>query len=186
MGWRSGVALATVMLAAAGTHALVQSPTYGLGRTPTAEEIRAQDISIRPDGKGLPPGRGTAKEGAAVYKQKCAACHGPDGRGGAARRLVSPKGEELKREGRTLANYWPFATLVYDFINRAMPFRQNGTLKPDEVYALTAYLLYRSDIIREDEALDMTSLPKVQMPNREAFDAPPLADWKVGGPRPFK
>ena len=184
MGWRSLLAL--LMVLAASAQALAQSPTYGLGRTPTAEEVRARDISIPPTGEGLPPGRGTVAEGATIYARKCAACHGSEGQGAGAGRLVSPKGSEPTREGRTLANYWPFATTVWDFINRAMPFRQGGSLKPDEVYAVTAYLLHKSDIINEGDVLDAQSLPKVQMPNRKAFDAPPLADWKLGGPRPFK
>ena len=183
MGWRNPVVL--VMAAAANVGTLAQGPVYNLGRTPSAEEVRAWDINVRPDGRGLPPGSGTAKEGAAIYARKCAACHGPSGVEGKAARLVAEKGPLNSRGGRTLGNYWPFATTVWDYINRAMPFRQGGSLKSDEVYALTAFLLYKNDIIQESTALDAQSLPKVQMPNRRAFTPPPLADWKPGKPRPF-
>ncbi len=173
-----------LMLVGAGS-ALAQSPTYGVGRTPSAEEIRAWDISISPTGEELPPGRGTAKEGELVYQQKgCVACHGPTGTGGPAPTL-------LKREAGPDADPWelgrilpirsPYATTVWDYINRGMPLTQEGTLTADEVYALTAFLLYKNDVIPEDEVLDAQSLPKVEMPNREGFA--PLPDWKPGTPR---
>ena len=164
-----------------GDSALAQSLTYGVGRTPSAEEIRAWDISISPTGEELPPGRGTAKEGALVYRRQCAGCHGATGTGGSAPRLV-------KREagpnvdpwdlGRILPIRSPYATTVWDYINRGMPLNREGTLTADEVYALTAYLLYINDVIPEDEVLDAQSLPKVEMPNRDAFA--PLPDWKPG------
>ena len=168
-----------------GGTALAQSPTYGVGRTPTAEEIRAWDISISPTGEELPPGRGTAEEGALVYQQKaCAACHGATGTDGIAPRLV-------KREAGPDADPWdlgrilpiraPYATVVWDYINRGMPLNAEGTLTADEVYALTAYLLYLNDVISEDEVLDAKSLPKIEMPNRDAFA--PIPDWKPGRPR---
>ena len=168
-----------------GGSALAQSPTYGVGSTPSAEEIRAWDISISPTGKELPPGRGTAKEGALVYRQKgCAACHGATGAGGLAPTLLKAKAEpnvDPWTLGRVLPIRSPYATTVWDYINRAMPLNGEGTLTADEVYALTAFLLYRNDVIPEDEVLDAQSLPKVKMPNREGFA--PLPDWKPGMPR---
>ena len=159
--------------------ALAQSPTYGVGRTPTAEEIRALDISIGPTGEELPPGRGSAKEGAEVYKQKaCAACHGATGMGGPAPALKSKAGPEVpswQRE-RILPLRSPFATTVWDYINRGMPVGREGTLTPNEVYALTAFLLYINGVIPEDEVLDQQSLPKVKMPIGDDYAS--LPDWK--------
>ena len=168
-----------------GGSALAQSPTYGVGRTPSAEEIRAWDISIGPTGEELPPGRGTAEEGALVYQRTaCAACHGATGTGGLAPRLVKREaGPDVDpwALGRILPIRSPYATTVWDYINRGMPLHQEGTLTADEVYALTAYLLYINDVIPEDEVLDAQSLPKVEMPNRDAWA--PLPDWKPGMPR---
>ena len=165
-----------------GGSAQAQSPTYGVGRTPTAEEIRAWDISISPTGEELPPGRGTAEEGLLVYQRTgCAACHGATGKGGIASRLVKneagPDADPWSL-GRILPIRSPYATTVWDYINRGMPLNQEGTLTADEVYALTAYLLYLNDVISEDEVLDAQSLPKVEMPNRDAFA--PLPDWEPG------
>src|SRR5215510_10351951 len=146
-----------------------QGPTYQLGRTPSAEEIKARDIAISPDGRELPPGRGTAVEGAAIYTQKCAACHGPNATGSALHRGLVPLGN---------------ATTVWDFINRAMPQTRPGSLTPDEVYAVTAYVLYRNDVIKETDVLDATSLPKVRMPNRDNF-LPLQPEWNAKAKRPF-
>jgi cytochrome c len=167
-----------------GVSALAQSSTYGVGRTPSAEEIRAWDISVGPTGEELPPGRGTAKEGAQVYQQKgCAACHGKTGTEGRAPNLkgtADPKADTWER-GRILPIRSPFATTVWDYINRAMPLNREGTLTADEVYALTAFLLYINDVIPEDEIIDAQSLPKVPMPNRDGYTAHP--EWKHGTPR---
>jgi cytochrome c len=156
-----------------GSTVLAQStPRYGIGRTPTPEEIRAWDISIGPTGEELPPGRGSAKEGAQVYvKRGCAGCHGATGMGGAAPPSKAKAGPETPTwdRGRILPVRSPFATTVWDYINRGMPLNQEGTLTPDEVYALTAYLLYMNGIIKESDVMDAESLPKVQMPNRENF-----------------
>ena len=161
-----------------------QSPTYGVGRTPTAEEVRAWDISIGPTGAELPPGRGTAKEGAQLYAQKgCAGCHGKTGTEGTAPNLVGkadPKTDTWER-GRILPIRAPFATTVWDFINRGMPLGREGTLTADEVYALTAFLLYINDVIPEDETLDAQSLPKVKMPIGDKYAS--LPDWKPRTPR---
>ena len=163
-----------------GSSAFAQSsPTFGVGRTPTAEEIRALDISIGPTGEELPPGRGTAKEGAEVYKQKgCAACHGATGIGGPAPVLKSKAGPEVpiwQRE-RILPLRSPFATTVWDYLNRGMPLGREGTLTADEVYALTAFLLYINGVIPEEEILNEQSLPKVKMPIGDAYAD--LPEWK--------
>ena len=167
-----------------GGAALAQSPTYGVGRTPTADEIRAWDISIGPTGEELPPGRGSAKEGAQLYRAKgCAGCHGATGIGGTGPILKSKAGPdvELWARGRILPLRSPFATTVWDYINRAMPLNREGTLTADEVYALTAFLLYINDVIPEDEILDAKSLPKVKMPIGDKYA--PLPEWKPRTPR---
>ena len=164
--------------------ALAQSQTYGLGRTPTAEEIRAWDISIGPTGEELPPGRGTAKEGAQLYRSKgCAGCHGATGIGGTAPILKSKAGPEtaLWARGRILPLRSPYATTVWDYINRAMPLNREGTLTHDEVYSLTAYLLFINDVIPEDHVLDQQSLPKVEMPIGDKYAE--LPEWKPRTPR---
>ena len=163
--------LVPVMALAAAVTALAQMPTYKLGRTPNAEEIRAWDISVGPAGKELPPGKGTAKEGAPIYAQKCAACHGPTGAEGPADRLVGGKGTiNTPHPVRTIGSFYPFATTIWDHINRGMPrYGGEGTLTANEVYALTALLLYWNGIIQESDLMDAQSLPKVAMPNRNGF-----------------
>ena len=177
------ILLPTIVLLV-GSPASAQSPTYGVGRTPTAEELRRMDISINAEGDELPPGRGTAKEGAVVFEQKaCVACHGPAGLGGMAPELQSKKGHDVpiwKRE-RILPLRSPFATTVFDFIRRGMPVGNEGTLTADEVYSLTAYLLFLNKVIAEDEVLDKQSLPKVKMPIGD--DYAKLHEWKPRTPR---
>ena len=165
--------------------ALAQSaPTYGLGRTPSAEEIRARDINISSTGEELPPGRGTPKEGEKVFTlQGCIVCHGPEGVGGVGPKLKSSTSQDLpiwKRE-RILPLRAPFATTVWDYIHRGMPLGREGTLTPDEVYALTAYLLFLNKVIPEDTVLDEKSLPKVKMPIGDRYGR--LPEWKHGTPR---
>ena len=169
-----------------------QSPTYGLGRTPTAQEIRAWDIAISPTGKELPQGHGTAKEGADLYIRKgCGGCHGRTGSGGKAPTLIvnkTPSATSMPclapcvNNNNTMAIHSPFATVIWDYINRGMPLGKEGSLTPNEVYALTAFLLYMSDVIPEDQVLDEQSLPKVKMPNRDGF-ALPADEWRHGAPR---
>jgi cytochrome c len=177
------ILLPTIVLLV-GSPASAQSPTYGVGRTPTAEELRRMDISINAEGEELPPGRGTAKEGALVFEQKaCVACHGAAGLGGMAPELQSKKGQDVpiwKRE-RILPLRAPFATTVWDFINRGMPVGNEGTLTANEVYSLTAYLLFLNKVIAEDEVLDQQSLPKVKMPIGD--DYAKLHEWKPRTPR---
>jgi hypothetical protein len=171
--------LAAIALAPlCGIAAPAQTAGYGIGRVATPQEIQAWDISITPDGKGLPPGSGTANEGAKLYAQKCAACHGRTGsEGPAGPRLVGDRATlTTLRPQRTVGSYWPFATQIWDFINRAMPpnfFNRpvpaDQKLTPDQVYALTAFLLYQNGIIKETDVIDSNSLPKIQMPNRNGF-----------------
>src|ERR1700686_1921675 len=168
-----------------GSPAFAQSsPTYGVGRTPTAEEIRALDISIGPTGEELPPGRGTAKEGAKLFEQKgCIGCHGAAGVGGLAPALQSKKGQDVpiwERE-RILPLRAPFATIVWDFIHRGMPLGNEGSLTPDEVYALTAYLLFLNKVVPKDEVLDKHRLSNVKIPIGDEYNL--LPDWNAGTPR---
>lgn len=164
--------------------AFAQSPTYGVGRTPSAEELRRMDISIGFSGEELPAGRGTAKEGAQLYVQKaCVGCHGVAGVGGLAPVLQAKASADTnvwKRE-RVLPLRAPNATIVWDFIRRGMPLGLEGTLKPDEVYSLTAYLLAINKVIPEDMVLDRENLPKVQMPIGEEYGKP--HEFKVNSPR---
>src|SRR3989338_8931260 len=157
--------LAAAVTLAACVPAQAQGPPYGLGRTPSAEDIRAADTAVAPDGTGLPPGRGTARDGAGVYAQKCAACHGPNGTGTALHRGLIPLGnaKPVKIQGSLV----PYATTVWDFINRAMPWTKPGSLVADEVYAVTAYVVYLNDIVRDTDVPGATSLSKVQMPHRD-------------------
>jgi cytochrome c len=178
----SSLLTAVILLSPCATT-LAQGPTYQLGRTPTEAEIKAVDTAIPPDGKGLPPGNGNAKEGAAIYAQKCVFCHGPNATGGSGgSRSLIPLGNA--KPVKLPFSLVPYATTVWDFINRAMPQTKPGSLSPSEVYALTAYVLYRNDIIKEDDILDAMSLPKVRMPNRDNF-LPARPEWKAGSKRPF-
>ncbi|MSV35159.1 MAG: cytochrome c [Bryobacterales bacterium] len=153
--------------------AFAQSAKYsGVGRAPSATEIKDWDISVGPSGKELPPGSGTAKQGAPIYAAKCAGCHGVDlmdGKGGPRLRGGEGTLTSLRIE-RSIGSYWGFATTVWDFINRDMPPTPvRGTLTHEEVYALTAFILSKNNIIKEDEVMDAKSLPRVKMPNREGY-----------------
>ncbi len=167
----------SVLLIFAGVAALAQTPRYNLGKTATPEEIRAWDISVGPDGKELPPGSGSAMEGAKLYAQQCAACHGATGEDAkSSPRLVGGKGTlNTPMPIKTVGSYWPFATSIWDYINRAMPRNKPGSLTAEQVYALTAFLLYKNGIIQENDVMDAKTLPKVQMPNRNGFQ-PPMPD----------
>lgn len=151
--------------------------SYGLGRPATEAEIRAWDIDVSPSGDGLPPGRGTVKQGAAVFARKCAACHGPTGVEGPRDRLVGGQGTlTTSHPIKTIGSYWPYATTLFDYIRRTMPFSAPQSLTPDEVYAVVAWLLYRNGIVDERTALDARTLPAIQMPNRRGFVPDPRPD----------
>src|SRR5215813_7944439 len=144
--------------------------TPHLGRDATPAQIAGWDISVGPDGAGLPQGRGTAVKGAVVYEQKCQACHGTKGAGQPNDRLVGGQGTlASKTPVRTIGSYWPYATTLFDYVRRAMPYTQSHSLTDDEVYAVTAYLLHLNGIIAETSVMDADTLPKVRMPNRENF-----------------
>jgi cytochrome c len=174
------------MVGTISVSAASQAPArYALGRPATPDEIRARDIDVMPDGRGLPPGTGTVRDGAAVYASKCASCHGPKGEGGSAERLVGRnEGDSFAHAMdpkliRTIGSYWPYATTLFDYTSRAMPFQRPGTLTSDENYSLVAYLLFLNGIVEEDAVMDASSLPKVVMPARDKF----VPDDRTGGKR---
>ena len=181
----SKLAAASLALAGLlGSPAIAQSPTYGVGRTPTAEELRRMDISISHTGDELPAGNGNAKEGAQLYVQKaCVGCHGVTGLGGMAPQLRSKLAPELPvwKKERILPLRSPYATVVWDYINRGMPLGLEGMLTPNEVYSLTAYLLFLNNVIPEDMVLNRENLPKVKMPIGDEFGKP--HDYKRNSPR---
>jgi cytochrome c len=141
-----------------------------LGQPASPEQIAHWDIGIMPDGEGLPAGKGSVKEGKIIYDKHCAACHGPEGVGGTADQLAGAK-MPLTSEypEQTIGSYWPYATTIFDMTRRSMPMSAPGTLANDEVYAITAYLLYLNNIIGENDEMNAKTLPKVQMPNRDGF-----------------
>ena len=141
-----------------------------LGKPVTLAEIAAWDISVMPDGNGLPPGAGTAVQGTPIFAQKCAACHGANGTGGISSSLTA-KGPitSINAAEKNIANFWPYSTTVFDFIRRTMPWQQPRSLTNDEVYALTAYVLALNKLVGDSEVIDATTLPKVRMPNRDGF-----------------
>jgi S-disulfanyl-L-cysteine oxidoreductase SoxD len=161
--------LAAVLGFAATSAVAAESPN--LGRTATPEEIAAYDISVGPDGAGLPPGSGTAKQGETVYAAKCAACHGEKGAGQPNDRLVGGTGSLPgdKPPIKTVGSFWPYATTVFDYVRRAMPYNEAKSLTNDEVYAVVAYILALNGVIGEGDTIDAQALPKVRMPNRDGF-----------------
>ncbi len=150
---------------------LAQAP-LGIGKPASAEEVKALDLTVYPDGRGLAAGKGTAAQGAAIYKEKCAECHNEKGEGRDQQypRLVGGVGTiAMAKPVKTVGSYWPHATTVWDYIRRAMPYDTPRTLKPDEVYAITAVLLHWNGIITETHELNEKTLPEVKMPNRDGF-----------------
>jgi S-disulfanyl-L-cysteine oxidoreductase SoxD len=146
---------------------------FGIGRAPTPAEIAGWDIDVRADGRGLPPGRGSVHDGEKVYAETCASCHGANGEGAVGDQLVGGNGTlATAKPVRTVGSYWPYATTLFDYIRRAMPFSAPQTLTADQVYAVSAYILYLNKIVPEDTVLDAASLPKVAMPNRNGFTSP--------------
>ena len=143
---------------------------YGFGQLATEADIEAWNIDVNPSGEGLPPGRGTVQEGAVVYATKCAACHGPTGTEGPKDRLVGGQGSlATEHPIKTIGSYWPYATTLYDYIFRAMPFTAPQSLTADEVYALVAWLLHQNGILPKDAVMGAATLPAVTMPNRNGF-----------------
>ena len=158
--------------------------SFAIGRNATPAEIAVLDIDFGPDGAGAPPGSGSVAEGKEVFDAKCAACHGPNGQEGPNDRLVGreprdgfPFGE-TRGIRKTVGNYWPYATTIFDYVNRTMPMTFPGSLTADEVYAVAAYILFLNEIIPEDAVMDAQTLPAVIMPARDRF----VPDNRVGGP----
>lgn len=177
------IAAALPLAAAIDVGGQTPPPRYGLGRAATPDEIKAIDIDVMPDGRGLPAGRGTVAEGQAVYAAKCASCHGATGEGGSFSRLVGRNsGPNFnfatdRTLVKTVGNYWPYATTLFDYTQRAMPFREPGTLTPNETYSLVAYILSLNEIVPANAVMDQTTLPKVMMPARDRF----VVDNRKGG-----
>jgi mono/diheme cytochrome c family protein len=148
---------------------------FGIGHTATAEQIAAVDIDVSPNGAGLPQGSGTPEQGATIYAAQCASCHGANGEGkppAYPQLLGGPKTTDFASDfkiPRTIGNYWPYATTLYDYIRRAMPLTAPGTLTADQTYAVSAYLLNREGIIPAGTSLDAKSLAAIQMPARSHF-----------------
>ena len=151
--------------------------TLGLGRPATAADIEGWGAIVGPEGIELPPGGATAAEGRAVYERRCATCHGPTGTEGPDDRLVGGRGLLATDQARkTVGSYWPAATTLWDYVYRAMPFNQPGSLSADDVYAAVAYVLFLNDLVGEDERIDAAALPRIEMPNRDGFVADPRPD----------
>ena len=165
--------IASAMILAAPAAGVAQS-RLNVGTPLSQEEIKSFDFLIGPQGQQLPVGKGAAKEGAVLYAKRCEVCHGKNGESGVLRRLVlgkpgNPYRGPFKDTEKDSVAYYPYATIAWDYINRAMPVPKPGTLTPDEVYSLTAFLLYRNGIVGETDVMDAQSLPKVEMPNRNGF-----------------
>lgn len=172
----TGAAIASIAAVIGATLLSAQQPQPvlpkgpGLGVPAAPAQIAGADISIPPDGAGLPSGSGSSAQGAPIYAAKCLACHGPEGAGAAADRLVGGQGTLTNSAPvKTIGSYWPYATTLFDYIRRAMPYPEPHSLTNAEAYALTAYLLHLNGIIPAGAVMDATTLPKVRMPNRGNF-----------------
>ncbi len=152
---------------AGGATALAEAPHLGQPIAPS--DFSAWDITILPDGSNLPPGSGTAGEGAKIFAEKCSACHGDGGKGGVAARLIGGPPKASLDGGKTIANYWPYATTLFDFIRRSMPWTAPRSLSDQEVYALCAYILSENKLIPPELTVNAKTLPAVKMPNRDNF-----------------
>ena len=172
MPFRPAIAAAVIALATP-----VAAEDFGVGRPPTAAELRAWDIDVRGDGAGLPSGHGSVARGAAIFAAKCAACHGAKGEGGVGPALAGGIGTlATAAPVKTVGSYWPYAPPVFDYIRRAMPYNAPQSLSADETYAVTAYVLRLNGLVAADAVMDATSLPQVAMPNRGGFTGDPRPD----------
>ena len=153
-----------------GVATAAEPPKYGLGTTPTAAQIAGWDIAVRPDGQGLPDGHGSVKDGDELFANNCAACHGTFGEGAGRYPRLAGEGKLTgDRPEQTVQTYWPFATTLFDYINRAMPFPSPHVLPPEQVYAITAYVLNFNGLVDDNFVADRNTLPMVKMPNRDGF-----------------
>jgi len=154
-----------------------QLPTYGVGRAPAPEEIAAWDLTIPPDGEGLPTGSGTAVLGKAIYTERCASCHGDDGKDQKYYVLVGGRGTlATTKPVVTVGSFWQYATTLWSYMRRSKPIDEPGSFNADQVYAVTAYLLFLNNIIWEHDVLDATTLVKIRMPNRDGYVPDPRPD----------
>lgn len=154
-----------------------QLPTYGVGRAPAAEEIAAWDLTIPPDGEGLPAGSGTVAMGKALYLERCASCHGDDGLDKKYYRLVGGRGTlATAKPVPTVGSFWQYATTLWSYMRRSKPIDEPGSFSTDQVYAVTAYLLYINDVIGENDVLDEKILVRIRMPNRGGYVPDPRSD----------
>ncbi|HYM18925.1 MAG TPA: c-type cytochrome [Micropepsaceae bacterium] len=163
------VALVAILSACGAAALAADAGPPKLGKPISPADIAPWDISIMPDGTGLPPGSGTPAQGAPIFAAKCSACHGENGKGGIAAAVTAGPPRASLDGGKTIANFWPYATTVFDFIRRAMPYNAPHSLKDEEVYALTAYLLSLNKLIGDNDVMNAQTLPKVKMPNRDNF-----------------
>ena len=166
----AGISLVSLMLLLAGcTSGKQASNPIGLGKPVHESYLQAWNIDIRADGTGLPSGSGTAAIGEGIYQQQCPSCHGDKGQGGTANRLVGGGSLNTDKPIKTVGSFWPYATTIFDYIRRAMPYQAPQSLSNDQVYALTAYILYLNKIIPQSQVIDAKSLPLVKMPNKDGF-----------------
>jgi S-disulfanyl-L-cysteine oxidoreductase SoxD len=172
--------LALVAFTAAGSLWAAEPATapLGIGRLASAHDIATKDLTVLPDGTGLPPGKGSAHDGAGLYAAQCAACHGDRGEGrGDFPALVGGRGSLAgDKPILTVGSYWPYATTLFDYIRRAMPYQAAGELATDEVYALTAWILAQNKIVEPGKLLTERTLPEVRMPNEKGFESPVSAN----------
>jgi cytochrome c len=177
--WLRAVAIASLCCASASAGA--QAARYGFGATASRAELD-RFVAAMPDGRGLPSGSGSVEQGKAVYERQCASCHGTNLEGGIGDRLIGGRGslvnnDPTKAPVKTVESYWPYATTIFDYVKRAMPFNAPGSLSNDDVYAVTAYILSEAKIVASGTVLDAKSLAEVKMPNRDGF---------IPDPRPEK